>query len=116
MVTAAGARDDGWMAYTTRTRAEMARALARRDARGLTYDELSAETGIPVSTLSYWQRKLRDEAEAPAFVELELEDDAADAGEGDGAIEITSPGGYRVRFDSGVASEELRRVLEALPC
>ena len=40
----------------------MAKALARRQRRGLSWTELSAETGIPTSTLQWWHRRLRDDA------------------------------------------------------
>jgi transcriptional regulator with XRE-family HTH domain len=43
--------------------------LARREARGLTYAELSASSGVPATTLSWWSSRLRRERGA-GFVEL----------------------------------------------
>jgi hypothetical protein len=45
--------------------------LARRERRGLSYAELSAASGVPVTTLSWWASRLRREREAAAgFVEV----------------------------------------------
>jgi transposase-like protein len=91
--------------------AEMRAALARKDRLGLTYDELSEETGIPVSTLGYWRRKLRDEPKR-LFEEIVVEG-TDDAG---ARIEVIGPLGHRVLVGEGTDGELLRRVLEALPC
>lgn len=85
--------------------------LARKDREGLTYEELSEETGIAVSTLGYWRRKLRDEA-TPVFEEVVVEDGELEGG----GIEVIGPLGHRVVVAGDVDDELLRRVLVALPC
>ena len=86
-------------------------ALARKDREGLTYEELSAETGIPVSTLGYWRRKLRYEREV-VFEEVGIEDHATP----EVVVEVIGPLGHRVIVREGATDVLLRRVLEALPC
>ena len=51
-----------------RGREVYARLLAQREREGLTWDELSARSGIPASTLQKWGPKLGDDVR-PAFVE-----------------------------------------------
>ena len=89
----------------------MRELLSRKDRRGLTYEELSEETGIPVSTLGYWKRRLREE-EGPVFEEVVIEDDVP----GGTGIEVIGPRGHRVVVSAEFDEELLRRVLEALPC
>lgn len=56
---------------------EMRAALARRRREGLSWSGLAEVTGIPLSTLQWWQKKLREDDEADArsdFVELLVRD------------------------------------------
>ena len=87
----------------------MERLLERRAREGLTFRELSEESGIPIPTLSYWASKLRREgAEVEArLVEVELVDDAA-------PIVTESRAGLRVTVERGFDAEHLARVLGAL--
>jgi transposase-like protein len=84
--------------------------LARKDRRGLTYEELSEETGIPVSTLGYWRRRLREER-GSVFEEVVIEDEARAE-----SMEVIGPLGHRVVVSSDFDPALLRRILEALPC
>ena len=88
--------------------------LARRDREGLTYQELSDESGIPSGTLASWQYRLREEETGNAFTELVVGSDAEDAL--DDSLEIIGPRGHRVIVSSGVDSSLLELVLSALPC
>jgi len=57
---------------------EMRAALARRRREGLSWSRLSEVTGIPLSTLQWWQKKLGEDDEADTgsdFVELLVRDD-----------------------------------------
>lgn len=100
-------------------RRQMRAWLARRERRGLTFRELSDETGVPVGTLAFWAWKLRQEARAdpdPAaerasdpFVEL-LPTSAALPS----TIEIALRGERRVIVAAGFDEEHLVRVVRAL--
>lgn len=87
--------------------------LAQREKRGLTFRELSLETGVPVGTLGFWAWKLRresrDDEPAPAFVELV----AKQPGCGD-RLEIVLANGRRVLVSAGLDEEHLVRVVRAL--
>jgi transposase-like protein len=99
---------------TTKHDIEKMRAIfARKDQEGLTYEDLCRETGIPVSTLGYWARKLRGRAAAePVFQEIAVVAAAPLVGE----IEVIGPRGHRVLVSRTFDAEVLRRVLSALPC
>jgi len=94
-------------------REQMRSWLARRDRRGLTFRELSLETGVPVGTLGFWAWKLRresrDDEQPPAFVEL-----VAKQPESGGRLEIVLANGRRVLVSSWLDEEQLVRVVRAL--
>ena len=87
--------------------------LSRREKRGLTFRELSLETGVPVGTLGFWAWKLRRESrddEAPSpFVELVVKKPES----GD-RLEILLANGRRVLVSAGLDEEQLVRVVRAL--
>lgn len=89
--------------------------LRRRERRGLTWAELSAESGVPRSTLHWWDRRLRDEEqeEGPRFVRLEIARDATSTADVD-PIEVVARSGHRVLVRSGFDPHSLRQVLEVL--
>ncbi|MCB9891595.1 MAG: hypothetical protein H6833_08105 [Planctomycetes bacterium] len=93
---------------TTR-RDEVLRYLHIRERDQLTWRELSELSDIPIATLQWWQRKLREEA-ADAFVEIPVRVAEPDAFF---TIEV---GDLRVRIANGFDAQELRRLLEALSC
>ena len=98
---------------TKQRRSQMRSLLARRDREGLTYQELSDESGIPAGTLASWQYRLRAEAD-DTFTELVVGDGAEF--ELDGLLEVIGPRGHRVVVTSDVDPALLARVLSALPC
>lgn len=55
-----------------RGRAYYEKVLSERAREGLSYEALSKRTGVPLSSLQRWGRRLKDEVgeSAPAFVEL----------------------------------------------
>lgn len=94
-------------------RPDIQRLLERRARHGLTYREISEESGIPIPTLSYWasrQRRDEDEDESlPKFVPLEIEsEDQA------GTIAIELGPSVRVTVERGFDEEHLTRVLSVL--
>ena len=65
--------------------------LTERERRGLTWYELSAESGIPESTLQAWQRRLRDNQPAADYGDRSLRRQRADTkGEQTQRSEITT--------------------------
>ena len=93
-------------------REQMRTWLARREARGLTFRELSIETGVPAGTLGFWAWKLRTELcedPPPAFVEL-----VAKQPESNGRLEIVLANGRRVLVGDGLDEAQLLRVVRAL--
>ena len=92
-------------------RPDIVRLLARRARHGVTFRELSEESGIPIPTLSYWASKLRKEEaqSAPRFVPVEVAEDAQA-----GAVRIETESGLRLVVDPGFDEEHLARVLSVL--
>ena len=107
--------------HTRRDPAQYRSLLARKQAEDLTFAQLAETSGVPMATLQYWARKLRDEAHPTpsaadtddhgAFVEVNL-----DAVEITGAIEIIQPGDVRVAIKPGFDPSTLRSVVDALAC
>jgi transposase-like protein len=89
--------------------------LRRRERRGLTWAELAAESGVPRSTLHWWDRRLRDEDgnEGPRFVRLDVAE-AGPAPSPEEPIEVLARSGHRVLVRSGFDPDSLRRVLGVL--
>lgn len=89
--------------------------LRRRERRGLTWAELSAESGVPRSTLHWWDRRLRDEEQdgGPRFVRLDLVQEATPTADVE-PIEVVARSGHRVLVRSGFDPRSLRQVLEVL--
>ena len=112
-------------------RREIEKLLTRRRREGLTYPELSVESGIPASTLQWWNWRLRREARAggdrstskvastpssnPArrqqFVEVTS---PAAQRSGDAAYEIWWPDGRLLAIPQGFSPGELRSLLDVL--
>ena len=110
------------MARRTYTPDQMRRLLARRERHGWSFRQLSDKTGIPVSTLSYWRRRLEAGAAAGRrrFVPVRLtdhEEEPAILEEDRAAVTLTLPSGIRLdipaRFDDGDLARLLRVVCEA---
>jgi len=91
-------------------RPDIERLLGRRARHGLTFRELSEESGIPIPTLSYWASKLRREERLEAeFVPVEIEEE-----EKVGMISIETASGLRLRVEPGFDEAHLTRVLSVL--
>ena len=83
------------------------RLVAEREREGLTWGELSERSGVPISTLQEWGRRLREEA-PPAFLSV-------------GSVEVAAPvfevdlaGGRRVRVPMRFDPEALRTLVSVL--
>lgn len=91
----------------------MARVLARRDRQGLSWSELSSATGIPRSTLRWWQRRLR-QAEGLSeagrrFLQVVVTPEPVTP-----ALMVVVGNGRRVIVPADFDTEHLRRVIAAV--
>jgi transcriptional regulator with XRE-family HTH domain len=91
------------------------RLLRRRHRQGLTYRELSEESGIPAPTLAWWSRKLRLERESADGCELVavevMDDEPVERSE---VIEIVIEGVGSVLVPLTASEAQLQRVLRAV--
>ncbi len=95
------------MSHIRRCRPEIIQLLERRARYGLTYRELSEESGISISTFAYWAAKLRGEEEdAPRFVPVDVVDEEEGV-----AIKIETDSGLRVVVEPGFDEQHLARIL-----
>jgi hypothetical protein len=112
----------GSMGSTTSMRArQMRRVLAGWQRSGLTLREFGEKRGIPLSTLSWWQRVFRragdekgDVAAAETsvvFTEVRPPDSVSRKA---AVLEIVLPSGHLVRVPAGADTGTLQRVLQAL--
>jgi len=89
------------------------RLLERRARHGLTFRELSEESGVPIPTLSDWAAKHRREVEAAGpsvqFAPVEIVN-----GDGSGVIAIELGSSVRVPVERDFDEEHLTRVLSIL--
>ena len=90
-----------------RGRAVFEQLLAERDREGLTWTALSARSGVPISTLQRWSRRLREESR-PAFIEV-------------GSVSVATPvfevdlaGGRRLRIPMRFDPDALRTLVGVL--
>ena len=104
-------------------RADIERALARREVQGLTFVELGRQTGIPSGTLAYWSHKLRRQArelEGGGFVQLigtgrsSSSDEVVDA-RPPASVRIEHPSGTVIEFFGDAAQAVTDHLVEALP-
>lgn len=105
--------------HTRRDPAQYLALLTRREVERLTFAQLSEESGVPVATLQYWARKLR-EPKQPAsaaacedpsgFIEVDIATAAAST------IEVVLADDLRVAIKPGFDPATLRAVVNALAC
>jgi len=100
------------MARQRHDRSRMEALLARRERRGLTYAELSASSGVPVTTLSWWaSRRRRERAAGSGFVELAP---AAEAHAAEARLEIALRSGRQLVVREAIAPATLAALVAAL--
>jgi transcriptional regulator with XRE-family HTH domain len=94
-----------------RPRSEYEVLLARKEAEGISYKQLAAETGIPESTLVLWLTRLRKERGDPTpFVEVRPEAPPR------AGVEVLLASGHRVAVEPNFDEQTLVRVARALGC
>jgi hypothetical protein len=100
-------------------RHEIEGLLRKRNRHGLTYRELSEESGIPIPTLAWWSRRLEREVEAAdssaercELLPVEVVEDKVE--ERSARIEIALGDQLRLLVPSTASEEHLRRVLRAV--
>ena len=102
-------------------REEMRRLLVRRERQGLTFQELSEQSGIPAGTLAFWSWKLRQgTGRIPAkardrggFVEL-VATRTQDSSDATSSLEIVLANGRHVVVHGEVDEARVLRVVAAL--
>jgi hypothetical protein len=95
----------------------MAKLLARRERRGLTWSQLASESGVPATTLQWWGRRLRSarkqrRPKLASFVPVAVGESAPMLLPA--TLEVVLASGAWVRVPAGFDPEHLRRVVEAL--
>lgn len=97
--------------------------LARRDQRGLTFRELSAEVGVPHGTLAFWAWKLRQEGRphprrrpraVDPFIELVATASPPAPPPPSPCLEVVVARGRRIVIRGPFDAEQLARVVEVL--
>lgn len=91
----------------------MAALLARREREGVSLRRLSADSGIPFGTLSWWSWRLRQLAASErggrGFVEVVAAD-----GQVEGEVVVRLDNGLAVEARAGTDARWLREVVAAL--
>jgi transcriptional regulator with XRE-family HTH domain len=89
--------------------------LARRDRQGLTFAQLSARSGVPVPTLSWWSSRLRRESPERTSDDGFVEVVASDAEPWSGArVEIVLRSGRQLVVREEIAAATLSRLMTVL--
>ena len=92
----------------------MERWLRKRERLGLTYRELSEESGIPIATLSWWSRRLKEVSERRASCELVAVEVVEEPSLEEVSIEIRCGDGLNVVVPAGASEAHVARVLRAV--
>ena len=98
-------------AGSTRARraAEMRRTLAAFEGSGLSQVAFCRREAIPLSTFTYWRRRLGTEVSAGSpFVELRVVDRREE-----GVVQIALPGGAIASIGAEASEDFIRRILRA---
>jgi hypothetical protein len=91
----------------------MTQVLARRERQGLSWPELSRATGMPTSTLRWWQRRLRQaeglRGAGRRFLQVVVTREPETP-----ALTVVVGNGRRVIVPADFDAEHLRRVIAAV--
>ena len=99
------------MNHIRRPRSEYEALISRKHDEGLTYQQLADESGVPMSTLALWGRKLKQGKPTGASAFVELKTTAAEGG-----VEITLRNGTKIGVRRGFDPQLLHDVVVALGC
>lgn len=99
------------MNHVRRPRSEYETLIARKHEERLTYQQLADETGIPMSTLALWGRRLKPGNHAATSAFVELETTAAEGG-----VEVILRNGVRIGVQRGFDPQLLSEIVNALGC
>lgn len=99
------------MARQRHARSRMEALLARRERRGLTFAQLAAESGVPLTTLCWWSARLRRERAGQGFVELVP---AADDASAEARVEVALRSGRQLVVREAIAPATLAALVAAL--
>jgi transposase-like protein len=97
---------------------QIAKLLARRERRGLTWFQLASESGVSATTLQWWQRRLRGTKQQrrrkqASFVPVAITGPAVPALP-PAALEVVLHSGASIRVPAEFDPDHLRRVVEVL--
>jgi hypothetical protein len=99
------------------TRAIRAKRVAPWERRGLTAAAFAMRAAVNAHTLTYWKRRLKGAAPAlptrVGFGEVVPPMPRAE-GRCPAVVDLTSPGGYRLRVPDDVGCDRLRALLDVL--
>ena len=106
--------------HTRRPRTEYEALYKRKVTERLTYEALSADSGVPIATLQYWFRRFNAEQHVPqeasdhegqgAFARVDIVE------AGDNAVEVILRGDIRLRVKAGFDEQTVRRLLQVFEC
>lgn len=98
---------------------EMSEILDWGESKGLTLRKTADEAGVPLSTLRYWQKRLREGGtdsgpadQLSAFVPVTVVAPEVPREQADVVVEVGAE--FRVRIGAGFDAELLGRLLEVL--
>ncbi len=87
------------------------RVLVLRERLGLTWKALSEESGVPLSTLHYYDQRFRTEEDRGGFVSVSVPDDPPTPGSN---LEVVLGNGMSIRVPIGFDDDHLSRLVRAL--
>ena len=99
------------MNHIRRPRSEYEALISRKHDEGLTYQQLADESGVPMSTLALWGRKLKPGKDTGTSAFVELKTTAAEGG-----VEVILRSGMKIGVQRGFDPELLHEVVMALGC
>ena len=106
------------MARQVHERRRIEKLLAGRERQGLSFRELSEQSGVPAPTLAWWSAKVRRERGRASQRFVEVVPAAGVEASGDERAEIVLRSGRQLVVREGIDEQTLQRLVAALeaPC